>query len=51
MNNKDEEILILVYHKNNPGKEIIIKESNIIRCAQCQVPAIIEFTNGYKINF
>ena len=49
VNNKDEEILILVYSKENARNENKMKESNIIKCIQCYDTAIVEFSNDYKI--
>ena len=50
INDKDSEILILVCPKNNNEKENILKKSDYIKCAQCDNPAIITFSNDYEIN-
>ena len=49
INNKEKEIFISVIPKNNTKNENIIQKSNIIKCSQCNDPAIIEFLNNYKI--
>ena len=50
INDKSKEIILLVYSKNNSRENKLIKESKIIKCPECENPAIIEFTNDYKIN-
>ena len=50
INDKNNEINLLVHSKNNSRENKVIKESNIIKCPKCDKPTIIEFTNDYKIN-
>ena len=50
INNKDEEIKIFVYSKKKLSNEDKIQKSNYIKSAKSELPAIVEFTNDYKIN-
>ena len=50
VNDKNEEILVLVYLNKNEKNENKTKKSDYIKCDQCPIPAIVEFTNDYKIN-
>ena len=47
INDKDKEILIFVYSKENAKNKM--KEPNIIKCIQCYEPAIVDFSNDYGI--
>ena len=49
INNKDKEILVLVYPKGHRRNEDINKKPNYIKCVQCEIPAILEFSNDYGI--
>ena len=49
LNNKDLEILITVHPKDYGNNENKMKESNYIKNAKNIDPAIVEFTNDYKI--
>ena len=47
---ENKEILILVNPQKSTENENTIKKSNnIIKCFQCNNPAILEFSNDYKI--
>ena len=56
INDKDEEIIVLVHPKDDSTENNTIrtinktKESNYIKCVNCENPAIVVFTHDYKIN-
>ena len=49
LNSKDAEIIILVNPKENKRNEDNTKKSNIIKYFEYYEPAIVEFSNDYKI--
>ena len=51
INDKDTEIKILVYSNENEENLNKKEESNYIKSALCQTPAILEFSNDYTIDF
>ena len=49
INDKDNEILVLVYLKENCKNKEKMKESDFIKCTKSTNPAIVEFSNDYCI--
>ena len=49
LNNKDSIITFLVYSISNTEHSKKMVQSNVIKCVQCNDPAIIEFSNDYGL--